>query len=310
MSYDPERFVNREDQLAAFQTCLQGTGDRPVLLFYGPQGAGKTSMLNHLRRFCRTETRTCTLVDLWHDSLFEAEEIIEFLCRRIPALGEAMEPRRKALEQAWGEQLATGSVPSGQSGDDTTVPAGPAPASTFEVRTGDIGAGAVVVIGQGNSINNSQLYPAPEQAPARIRKQWLHDLSRVFREELRQLADRELVVLLFDSCDQTTPEARKWMWNELFDPLLYGSLAFPPNLVIAVAGDRACKEGIWLDEMIRRGEGVEAQELGELPRKAVRKYWTEIRGLDEALLQQVFPPGGALPLVMVNMANIWKEASR
>lgn len=301
MSHDSGHFVNREDQLAAFEACLHCEGERPVLLFYGPLGAGKTSMLNRLRGLCQAEGTTCTLVDLWHDGLFEAEKIIDFLCRRIPDLGRAMKARRKAVEEEFAEQFARGSVPS--------VSGGPAPAGTFEVRTGDIGAGAVVLIGQGISmINNSQLYTDPEEAPARIRKAWLDRLSEVFLEELRQLAERKLVVLLFDSCDQTTPEAREWLWAKLLDPLLNDCLPYPANLVIAVAGNRACKEGIWLDDMLRQGERVDDQELGKLPPEAVREYWIQIRGLDEALLQQALPPGGALPLLMVSVANAWEGA--
>jgi hypothetical protein len=308
MNYSLRHFVNREPQLAAFQARLQGREKSHVLLFHGPLGMGKTFMLYRLRALCREAKMTCALVDFQHDGLYTAEAIIHRLREQIggdffDAIGREIE----ALQRAF-QELPKGEALAGWIGGGPLFAARPAPASQIEGRIGDVSAGGQAAVGQQIiQINNSQIYYAPEMAPAQVQQERTRRLSRALRDALERLVAREPVVLLFDACDSATPDAIQWLRNQLLDPLLDGSLASPGNLAIVLVGDPGCARGTWLSEIAGWGEGVAAYRLGDLPPEAVRQYWIEIRGLGEATLPPIFCTRGAPPHLMVQMANLTAE---
>ena len=303
MNYNLRHFVNRESQLEAFEARLQGREKNPVLLFHGPLGVGKTFILYRLRAACRKSKTTCALVDFQHDGLYTAEAIIHRLREQIggdffDAIGRELE----AFQRAFPRDLPKWEALAGRVAGGALFAGQPPPASQIKVHLGDV-EGQVAVGQQIIQMNNSQIYLAPEMEPALVQQERLRRLNRALRDALERLVARELVVLLFDACDNATPDVIQWLRNQLLDPLLAGSLPSPASLAIVLVGDPRCKRGTWLDEIAGWGEGVAAYKLGDLPSDAVRKYWIEIRGLDEATLPPAFRSRGAPPELMVQMAN-------
>lgn len=311
MSYNPRHFVNRESQLEAFEARLEGREKSHVLLFHGPLGIGKTSMLRRLRAVCRECETACALIDFQHDSLYTAEAIIHHLRKEIggdffDAIGRELEASRRALPR----DLPQWETLTGWVGGSTLVAGQPPPASHIEGQTGDVKG--QVAIGQQIAqtqmhFNNSQIYYAPESEPVWVQEERLRRLNRAVRDELERMVARELLVLLFDACDSATPDAIQWLRKQLLDPLLDGSLPSAAHLAIVLVGDPRRERGTWLNEIAGWGEGIAAHKLGDLPPEAVRKYWIEIRGLDEATLPPVFGKRGAPPHLMVQMANFSAE---
>ena len=312
MSYNPRQFVDREPELAAFKACLQSTEERPVLLFHGQLGAGKSSILRHLHALCGQTRTTCVLLDFQHDPLDTPEEIIRLLSKRIGgAFAEAIErerkeidSERKARQQArLAEYLKSLAPVSGLQAP--LLAAQPASSDDIRGTIGDQGPGSQAAIGK-NIVQYqvvNKVYLEPETTPAEAQKERVRRLSEKLWELLTGLAAREPVVLLFDSCDMATSEAIVWLRTELLSRLLEASPPAPGNLATVIVGDPRCKKAVWLDTMAGWGERVDAHKLDNLPPEAVREYWVKIRGLDEGRLRAIFGTAGVLPDLLVGMAD-------
>lgn len=314
MGYNPNHFVNRETQLAAFQNRMQGTAQNSVLLFHGPLGFGKTTMLQRFREVCQKSAATCALVDFQHGGLFEAEDVIHCLRSQIrgqffDAIGREVAAIEQDMPQRMiqpGDNLAS-LAGSGSRFEPQTVNA-----SQIEGRIGEVGAGGQAAIGQNIiqnqvSINNSQIFFSPEAGIRHAQQERMRRLNRVFFEALDLFTTQKGLILLFDACDNTTPTTAEWLRAQLLDPLLTGYFSCPANLTIILVGDPTCEGGVWLNRFINRGEGIAAYPMNYLPPEAVRKYWVEIRSLDETSLPRAFAARGAPPALMIQMANLSAE---
>ncbi len=311
MSYNLRHFVNREPELAAFEARLRGREKSHVLLFHGPDGIGKTSMLYRLGAACRRAKTTYALLDFQHDGLQKAEAIIQLLGEEIggdfsDAIGRTIEACQGAfLDELLKEQVST-AVPGGDS-VSASQPAGKIDNAHIE----HLEPGAVGVIATGDVkvfyIANPHINFRPEDEPRWMQQKRMRCLNEGFRQALEQLVARELVVLLFDACEYATEDAIQWLQKQLLDPLLEGALPSPANLAIVLGGNPRERRGLWLDKIAGWRDGVAAHGLSDLPPKAVRKYWIEIRGLDAAILPAGFGTRGVDPLSMVRMADYYSR---
>jgi hypothetical protein len=301
MSYKLRHFVNRERELAAFEARLQGREKSQVLLFHGPKDYGKTFMLHRLRQVCQEAKTTCALVDL--ELLNEADAIIDCLGDQIgDDFFDAIERAIEATERDLPTEPSIGETLSSWAASSAPVAGQPASGSQITAQVGDI-VDSVVIIGKDITMHNSPSCVSPEMELTYKKKRRIHCLNKALREALERMTARKLVILLFDACDCATKVALKWLRTHLLFPLLEGDIPSPANLAIVLAGDPNCEKGIWLDEIADWGEGVAVYELGDLPPEAVRKYWIEIRGLDESTLDPDFRTLGAPPGLMVAWAN-------
>ncbi len=314
MSHSEPCFLDREPELAAFEARLEGREKRPALLFYAPEGMGKTCVLCRLRELCLEAKTACALVDFQHDGLYTAEAIVRSLGKQIgPDLLEVIETEIDAFEEEFAAEPAGEEPLAERRGAE--APAGPAESGTppggspllgthITTTVGDVGAGAIVIAGAGIRDVNIYHYesPAPEEEPRWRQRQRMSRLNGVFWELLEQKAAREPMVLLFDACEYAKKDALDWLQKELLARLLEGDLPSLANLAIVLAGD-ATKKRIWLDSILGWGEGVDARELDGLPPPAVRKYWIEIRGLAEDTLPAFCRTLRTPPSKMIWMAN-------
>lgn len=313
MSYNPSHFVNRETQLAAFRNRVQGTAQNSVLLFHGPLGFGKTTMLQRFREICQKSAATYALVDFQHGSLFEAEDVIHCLRSQIRGhFFDAIGREVTAIEQDMPQMMQQGGNLASLTSSSSRFEPQTATTSQIEGQIGEVGAGGQAAIGQHIiqnqvSINNSQIFFSPEAGIRLAQQERMRRLNRVFFEALDLFTTQKGLILLFDACDNTTPTTAEWLRSQLLDPLLTGYFSCPANLTIILVGDATCEGGIWLNRFINRGEGIAAYPLSYLPPEAVRKYWVEIRGLDETSLPRAFAARGAPPALMIQMANLSAE---
>jgi len=320
MTYNPRQFVDREPQLDAFQTCLHDREKSHVLLFHGPQGMGKTSMLYWLRAACRESQTACVLVDFEHGGLNIPEALIHHLRQQIggdffDAIGRELValqqdfPKQASLLQGLSAWAGGSLLPAGQ-----PQPAGMSkPAVSVEAQIGNVGDENMIAVGtriamNKITINNSQIYTAPEKEDSFIQEEKLRRLSRAFRDALERLVSNDRLVLLFDACDSATTEVIRWLREQLLDLLLDADQPSMANLFIVLVGDPHCERGTWLDKIISWGQGVTALELGYLPPEAVLKYWIDIRHVGETKLPPDFRTRGAPPFLMVWMADYYSEA--
>ncbi len=310
MNCNLQHFVNRETQLAAFEARLQDREKSPVLLFHGPLGIGKTSLLYRLRACCRESKTTCALLNFQHDGLYEGEAIIHHLREQIGGdLFDAIGDEIAAIQQELPQQRLRTDTLNNWAAVSSLFAGQPATAKLIEAHVDSVGDGSQVAVGQQiTQINNSQIYFMPEMESTIIRQERQRRLNKAFRDSLNRLVEKEMLVLLFDACDSATPEAVQWMRKQLLDPLSEGYFTSPTNLAIVLVGDPRGEKGGWLDEIAAWGESVAAYKLDDLPPEAVRKYWLEIRGLSEESLPPIFRSRGAPPFLMVQMANFSIEA--
>jgi DNA polymerase III delta prime subunit len=321
--YNPRHFVNRQPQVAAFESRLQGQTRSNVLLFHGPLGMGKTTMLYRLREVCRKLAIQSALVDFQGEGVFQPEAVIDKL--RNELRGDFFEaiskeiallevdfprssPQARALAALTSVEPLAGSIGSSTGG----LPSRPPAASQIEGQIGSLGPDAQAAIGQNIIQNrvtiNNPIFAAPGQEFSLVEKERLQRLSHVMRNALEVLTAAGPLVLLFDACDNAAEGIIPWLREHILNPVLDGSFASADNLAIVLVGDTHSQKGAWLREIMDWGEGVAVHPLDNLPSDAVRQYWIEIRGLAPANLPSVFV-NGAPPYLLVQMANFTQGIS-
>jgi hypothetical protein len=140
--------------------------------------------------------------------------------------------------------------------------------------------------------NNAAIWADSEME--RLRAE--HQINSAFFECLAKLlADKKQIVLLFDSIEAASPEARRWMRNELMPHLSEGKL---DRLIVIITGRRIPD----LTELNIRHLLVET-DLDPFTEEHVREYFEERRDIVGLDLRTIILTSGGVPGALAMMAD-------
>ncbi|MDZ8054124.1 MAG: hypothetical protein RMX68_019480 [Aulosira sp. ZfuVER01] len=124
----------------------------------------------------------------------------------------------------------------------------------------------------------------------------LEVLTPLFLEDLNQIAEKQTVVLLLDTYEQTGAFLDDWLRSLLDDR--YGYLT--PNFLLVIAGRDPLSRNIWAD----MESCIARSELEPFTQDETRQYLTNRGITNEAVIQEIWRlSSGGLPLLIGMMAQ-------
>jgi hypothetical protein len=274
---DLSPFLDRDTEIATFRQMLDHSENR-ILLLQGPQGMGKSWLLNDMRRICHECGVASVLVDFSSPVLAQPDRVIRHLRERIGGrFAERISEAEMRLQRDF--SITDGSLAYQARDFVRSVPmglqaagAGAAIGSSVEVGRDFVGRDAI-------TISNSPItiYPggsaalASEEIEAR-RNITLHDA-------LIDLLKQQRLVIFFDQYDNATDLVKQWLRYQVLAWQLDGLEEFR-GLWTVIAG-----ESLPLSDDISHGQRtVRRLAVGPLPSEDLHLYWIKQHGLSEQIL--------------------------
>jgi hypothetical protein len=267
-------FVDRTKEYKGLQTMLARRTRRTIMLIEGPADMGKSWLLQNMRHYCVENAIPVMYVDFRDRRPYDYLSLV-----------------RRARDQIGPEHFnaltATINSFTGVTINLST------PASGVNIR--DI-AGSDVDIKVGGDfapIKDNHFYvqadseAAHRAAEIRINDAFFACLSSALREEA--------VVFLFDSYEEVTKEAERWIRDELLLRMGEGQLE---RAILIIAGRNVPKLNLYLKPLVAK------TRLSVLNEQDVREYIIERRQLLDLDLPTIVRTSGGYPGLLAKMADI------
>lgn len=248
-------FVNREKQRLGFMKMLARQTPKQIMLVEAPQDMGKTWLLQRLFHECRSQGTPVALIDFRDRRGWDYLAIVREIRDQ---LGPAAFNR---LTQAINE--ATG-LPARR--DET--------------------AGEGTIVRDRFSFVQADSDVARRAIEARITDEFLACLA--------EFQQQQVVALLFDTYDQATAEADRWLTSFLLARIRTGLL---PRTIIVLAGRTVPHyDDSWRDYLAWT-------DLALFNREHVAEYLIQKRGLTDVDVQLLFAASNGMPAFLGMMAD-------
>jgi hypothetical protein len=277
MSFLVEDFVNRQELLATLWKIIRHETDQRLLFIHGPDGIGKTYLLDEFRAECQVDKIEYVRLD------FVEIPNPNYLTVVLSVYGQLGPPGFEHLSQTIDETRSLGAwetidsqTGQGDGGDEIGI----------YVR--DIGPDAQVIGKQ--VINLTQIIQRDD--PVTQQKIQI-DVTRALQDCLAEFTTTHTVVFLFDSWHKATTDIRDWLSENLLRWIADEKL---PKGAAVVAGRE-------VPDMHRPRRRIGRLALAELPDEAVRTYWVEKYGLPPDEVPDIIKYSGGMPIVMFMMAE-------
>lgn len=300
-------FVGREYQLQVFRSMLStpyDSRDRVIFNISGQGGIGKTTLLKQFRKIAEELRQVVAYVDEGAqsnsvDTVPEAIDRLVIDCEKQGQMFNGFRERYKVYRQRRQELETDPEAPQGFAAGMGRVltKAGLGAARSIP------GSGAVLDLvdvdavadktGEWMSFIARKLTNKDE---VRLMQEPLKVLTPLFLEDLNRIAEKQTVVLLLDTYEQTGAFLDDWLRSVLDER--YGEIT--PNFLIGIAGREPLSRNAWIGL-----EGwIVRSELEPFTPDEARQYLVSKGITNESVIQEIWRlSSGGLPLLISMMAQ-------
>lgn len=289
MKFIIEDFVNREEQLTTLWKIIRQEIEQQILLIRGPDGIGKTSLLDEFRAECEEEGIDCARFD------FAGSSDQSYMTLVLSMFNQLGPEGFEGLTQTIAESRTLGAwetVPTPPVSARVERPAAnPVPPGG---RSGGVDFYAPATI-HGDVVGRDAYYVTQiiQRDDPLVQQMIQARITAAFRDCLVELTTTRTVVLLLDSWHQATTDIRDWLCRNLLSWILNKKL---PDAIAVVAGQE-------LPDLRRPPRRIGRLTLVGLPDEAVRAYWVEKCGLPPEDVPNIIKYSGGLPMLMALLAD-------
>jgi hypothetical protein len=276
-------FVNREKQTKGFLKMLSGETEKTIIAIEAPAEMGKTWTIQRMRHECSLQQVPNAHFD------FRDRQPWDYLAIARQARDQMGASHFNLLTQTINDstgvniQLSTG---AGAGGVDLSVGTGGAQISDSQVQVGDVAGRDIVK-------DNFFYVQADSDTTRRAIEVRITD---AFFTCLAELAKEKPGVFLFDSYEEVTKEADRWIQSQLLARIRDGQL---PKTIVVLAG----RELPELDRSSWR-HCLAATGLTPFELEHIAEYIIDKRGLTQLDVNTVFRTCGGHPGLLGKMADI------
>ncbi len=317
-------FVDRKEQVDfCFATAASGRG-RDILVLQGPNGIGKTAVLNEVENLCAAAGMVCAhldfvtrreysdypnflsaVIDLWCQlELGTLAELQALIGTSLGGYGDLPHVDVPAVQQAVTAAVTAAAYPPQAAGEQSAPVQLAAAQQPVQINgtIGNLGAGAQAAIGANIVQVQVQFSQIVRQEDGRIREPLIRtQVTQAFRTRLQHLTQQHRTVILLDSWEALLTgqaflkDPGAWLCDQLLSWLAQEEIA---NCVAIVATAEEPELGALLPR-IRR------MPLGPLPTAAVQHYYQQViaEPLADEVLQQLVEISQGIPLAMNLLAD-------
>lgn len=295
-----EDFIGRADELSRFEHNLDPTNEKPALVFNisGQGGMGKTYLLKRFRQMAEARDALTASTDEAQQNVVEAmARLAEELQKQDVPL-KSFTKRLQRYEQRRRELLSLPSAPKELPAFlNRTVRAGiklarhaPALGPMFEILDEEAISSAM-----GSAAEFIANTLKSDRDDIQLLQEPIKTLTPLFLEGLFKLPESQLLVLFFDTYENTSSHLDSWL-RALLDEE-YGQVH--PNLLLGIAGRAELAREDWAAY-----EGFIARiSLNPFTREEVRNYLSQHGITQDALLEEIYSQTQGLPVEVAFMAS-------
>ncbi|RMF37223.1 MAG: hypothetical protein D6759_02555 [Chloroflexi bacterium] len=275
-------FVDREKQFQGFLKMVARETEKQVMLVQAPAEMGKTWLIQRLRHECRSRGIPVAHFDFRDRRPWDYLTIVR---QARDQLGPAyFNPMTQVINASTGVnvQITTG---AGAGGVDLSIADAGGQVVESEVAVGDVAGRDIIK-------DNFFFVQADSETARRAIEIRITD---AFFACLEALCREQVVAFLFDSYEDVTEEADRWLRAYLLARVRDGLL---PNLVIVLAGREVPPfDTSWRHCLARTG-------LHPFDKEDVVEYIVRKRGLTDLDLETIYRTSGGHPGLLGKMADI------
>lgn len=273
-------FVNREKQYQGFIKMLARQTPKTVMLIEAPAEMGKTWLIQKMRAHCRQQSVPVMHVDFRDRRAHDYLSLVRLTRDQMGA--QHFNPLTETINKF--TSLEVNIVL------ESNRPAGP-----VDVSVGDIShiSDSKVTIAGGDVIQDNQFYiQADSEIARRAAEMRIND---AFFTCLIALLEKGPAVFLFDSYEDVTPEADRWLDEHLLLRAGEGQL---PNALVVIAGRQVLDAGPALKPLVAK------TGLDLFSEEDVREYILDRRGIEGLDLETIIKTSGGFPGLLAKMADV------
>ncbi len=276
-------FVDRLKQLQGFQKMARGETEKCVMAICAPIGMGKTWVIQRMRQECQSLELPTLHIDFRDLRAWDYLMLARAARDQMGAL--YFNALTQTINDCTGVNIQLAVTPAAPA----SVIVGAQGGTVSDVSVDACGA----IIAGGNVIKDNHFYV---QADTPIARQAIElRITDVFFACLGQLAANKKAVFLFDSYEQVTEEANRWLCDQLLARLRDKRLA---HVIVVIAGTRVPEFGPeWKPTLATTG-------LDPFTQDDVREYVLDKRGLDGLDVSTAYRMSGGLPALLSQMADL------
>jgi hypothetical protein len=284
-------FVNREKQRQGFLAMIARETPKQIMLVEAPADMGKTWLIQRLRHECRSRRIPVALFDFRDRRPWDYLTIVRQARDQLgPAHFNAM---TEVINASTGMEVRVTSG-SGAGGVDMQIGADGGTVTDSQVSVGDVAGRDIIK-------DNFFFVQADSQTARRAIEIRITD---AFFACLTELTANQVVVFLFDSYEEVTAEADRWLQAQFLTRIRDG---LQENLIVVLAGRHVPEfESGWQSVVARTG-------LTPFDVPIVQEYFLEKRGLtglDAEKIALLAQASGGNPGLMGTLAdNIAMESA-
>jgi len=289
MAYVIEDFVNRTEQLATLWKIVRQEMDQRMVLVRGPDGIGKTYLLEEFRAECEGKGIDCA----WFD--FAESSDHSYMALVLAVFNQLGPEGFEGLTQAIAESRTLGAwetVPTSAVSVRAERPV--AMAAPPGGRGGGVDFYGPTTI-HGDVVGRDAYYVTQivQRDDPMVQQTIQARVTAAFRDCLVELTTARPALFLLNSWERATTDIREWLSHNLLNWILHKQL---PNAVVLVAGQE-------LPDLRRPPRRIGRWTLSGLPEDAVQTYWVEICGLPPEDVPNIIMYSGGLPMLIALMAD-------
>lgn len=209
-------YVNRDVAHNQFRRILAGGTEKQIMVAEAPSGMGKTWLLAMLAAECtaRNPAVPCTTIDLGDGQSHDSLSITQLARDDFGPVH--FQELTKALDGGWAMNL---NVVNNSTGE-----------ASVAVQVGTLSESTLAIAGANIIANNLIHLQANSDG---LRRQHERMVTKAFLEGCQALLASGPIVILIDSYEMASEEAKTWIRSQLLPPVRDGKLA---KLVIVIAG--------------------------------------------------------------------------
>jgi hypothetical protein len=271
-------FVNREKQYQGFQKMLAGETPKSVMVVEAPADMGKTWLIQKMRHYCGENSLPALSVDFRDRRPHDYLSLVRLARDQMGA--EFFNPLTTTINNFTSVNVQ---ITTGGGGGGVTV-------NTADSSSAQVGGD---VAGRDIIKDNQFFIQADSDIARRAAESQIND---AFFAGLTQLvAAKSHAVFLFDSCEDITTEADRWLKDYLLARVPAGTLA---KAIIVLAGRKTPELGETLKEYVAR------TGLDLFTEDHVKEYIVDKRKITGLDLATIYKTSGGQPGLLAKMADV------
>lgn len=272
-------FVNRDKQYRGFLKMLARETPKAVMLVEAPADMGKTWLIQKMRHHCDENDVPAMHVDLGDR---RAHDYLSLVRRTRDQMGaQYFNSLTETINNFTGVNI---NLSTGQSSGGVSV-ASQVSDSTVHIQAQDVAGGDI--------IKDNQFYVQADSDMARRAAEIR--INDAFFACLGVLLEEGPVVFLFDSYENVTPEAERWLLDYLLFRLGEGQLS---DALIIIAGRKIPTLEPALKPFVAK------TGLDLFSEEHVREYIVDRRGIEGLDLETIVKTSGGFPGLLAKMADV------